>query len=219
MATQSRNGHNTILSPVEMTADTGAMSEHEFEAAQLVHIGTVFIEERDGKALVRLPNGSKTTVRMSALRPLASAGLHFTRNVEDEGEGVRCLACGWHEVFQSRVEAEDIAITHRSHCPAVTTETAMPHGFRGVGWSAIEVRLRGQEVEIVANADGLLGLARLLELMASRGGDGDATHLTRTMQLSPESLGLTFARKDESLLPSGDPAPLDHPHPGANLSA
>jgi hypothetical protein len=74
-------------------------------------LGVVFIEERNGRALVRLPNGSKTSVLRSCLRPKAGR-VHFARDLEGEGETVYCQACEWSVHAPTRVEAEDSYLVH-----------------------------------------------------------------------------------------------------------
>lgn len=91
------------------------------EAGQLSFLGFTFIEERDGKAIVRLPNGSKTTVRFTTLQPEGGTSVHFTRSTWNDGETTRCLTCDWVADFGSRVAAETAAIAHQLRCPTVTT--------------------------------------------------------------------------------------------------
>jgi hypothetical protein len=67
-----------------------------------------FIEDRGGRAIVRLPNGSKTTVDYGALQPTAGS-VHFAY------ESAYCQEedCEWRvENAPTRTEAEDQYLAH-----------------------------------------------------------------------------------------------------------
>jgi hypothetical protein len=75
-------------------------------------LGVVVVEDRNGRALVRLPNGTKTSVSYSALRGLGGP-VHFVRDLTGEGETVYCQACDWELHGGTRVVAEDAYLEHR----------------------------------------------------------------------------------------------------------
>ncbi len=78
------------------------------EPSQFAHIGVTFIEERAGQAVVRLPNGSKTTLDFNALRPTAGL-VHLTF----ESAYCKEQGCNWSvEGAPSRVEVEDAYLRH-----------------------------------------------------------------------------------------------------------
>lgn len=80
-------------------------------ALAVLHV--TFIEDRAGRAIVRLPNGSKTTLDYDALRVLGGS-VHFVAKVDRTGETAWCQeqGCGWHHEAGSRAEAEDEYIAH-----------------------------------------------------------------------------------------------------------
>jgi len=84
-------------------------SGETIEAGQFARIGVVFLEERDGGALVRLPNGSKTTLNFDALS-LDAGTVHFTQ--VHSGEQVHCGECDWETTAYSRIGAQE---TYRRH--------------------------------------------------------------------------------------------------------
>ena len=87
------------------------MSPSEINPGDLATLGVVFIEERGGRALVRLPNGSKTSVNFGALRPLGGQ-VHFVQDIGGPGETAYCQACDWVHHAAARVQAEDAYMTH-----------------------------------------------------------------------------------------------------------
>lgn len=188
------------------------MTDSILNPGQFAYVGVSFVEERNASALVRLPNGSKTSVRFNALRTVGPDDIHFTRRVERGGETARCLACNWSEDFDTRVEAEDVALTHRSHCADLTPDQAQIEDgqltYDLIGWPSIEIVVTQKDgVTLVANADGLLTLARLFEQMAGRAQQGDHIHLHPGLNLSPASQPLTVARSDDGTLPNAGPTP------------
>lgn len=87
------------------------MSPSEINPGDLATLGVVFIEERDGRALVRLPNGSKTSVEFGALRSLGGP-VHFVQDISGAGETAYCQACDWMHHAAARVQAEEAYMTH-----------------------------------------------------------------------------------------------------------
>ena len=93
-----------------------AATPRSIEPGQLVRLTGTFFEERSGRAMIRLPNGAKTTVDFGAL--VADAGsVHFVRQSDGSGETAWCTACDWHVDASNRVEAEELYRGHwlRSH--------------------------------------------------------------------------------------------------------
>ncbi len=80
-----------------------------FEPGQFARLGVVFFDERDGRALVRLPNGSKTTVDFDALA-LDAGIVHFVRG--SVGERAHCGECEWQSTASSCVGAEELYRHH-----------------------------------------------------------------------------------------------------------
>lgn len=93
----------------------------DIEAGDFGFVGVTYLEERNGKALVRLPNGSKTTVRFGSIERAEASGFHFSASTYDYGEQVCCLICDWVADFDNRVSAETAALAHRVRCPSETT--------------------------------------------------------------------------------------------------
>ena len=87
------------------------MSATSFEAGDLATLGVVFIQDRDGQALVRLPNGSKTTVDYGALRRVGGP-VHFVRDPTGEGATAYCQSCDWEAHRATRAAAEDAFVQH-----------------------------------------------------------------------------------------------------------
>ena len=83
------------------------------EPGALAKITVVFVEDRNGCALVRLPNGSKTSLGYDALTTVGGH-VHFVRggSPEEPAETANCLDCGWETTAPSRVEAEERLIEH-----------------------------------------------------------------------------------------------------------
>jgi len=75
------------------------------EPGQPASLVVTFIEERQGRAIVRLPNGSKTTIGFDSLRPRIGR-VHFARR-QGGGEDAWCLLCDWHAEAATRILAED----------------------------------------------------------------------------------------------------------------
>ena len=87
----------------------GVASAEGYEPGQFARISVVFIAERAGRALVRLPSGSKTTVDFDALIPDAGT-VHFVR--ETSGERACCGQCDREVTAESRVSAEELYRLH-----------------------------------------------------------------------------------------------------------
>lgn len=84
------------------------------DPGDLAFLGSTFIEERDGRALVRLPNGSKTSLSYDALRAVGGP-VHFVDNGADQVT-VHCQLCDWSNRTTRRVLAEDAWMVHfRAH--------------------------------------------------------------------------------------------------------
>ena len=83
------------------------------EPGELASLGVTFIEDRDGRAIVRLPNGSKTTVDYDGLRAIGGS-VHFVRTSAGTGESAWChkVDCEWTVEAPSRNEAEDAYLAH-----------------------------------------------------------------------------------------------------------
>ncbi len=64
----------------------------ELVPGQVALVPVTYIEERRGLALVRLPNGSKTSVQFDALDVLPARG-HFVPAADRTGGRVFCLEC------------------------------------------------------------------------------------------------------------------------------
>ncbi|HVM35599.1 MAG TPA: hypothetical protein VM784_09660 [Actinomycetota bacterium] len=87
------------------------MTPSQIKPGDFATLGVVFIEERGGLALVRLPNGSKTTVEFGVLRPLGGP-VHFVQDLGGPDETAYCQACDWVHHAAKRFQAEDAYITH-----------------------------------------------------------------------------------------------------------
>jgi hypothetical protein len=72
-------------------------------------VPVVFIEDRGGRALVRLPNGSKTSLAYNSLTETRARG-HFVPERDGSGVTAYCLDCEWsqHEL-QWRDASEGLA--------------------------------------------------------------------------------------------------------------
>jgi hypothetical protein len=63
-------------------------------SSELCHVIVTFIEDRGGRALVRLPNGSKTSVDYGALIPQGARG-HFIPAEDGPSVRVLCIDDDW----------------------------------------------------------------------------------------------------------------------------
>ena len=82
------------------------------DPAQLAAVIVTFIEERDGCALVRLPNGSKTSFDYNALEPLPAWG-HFVPT--DDGVTVWCAERDdWNAHAATWDAAQDALMAHQT---------------------------------------------------------------------------------------------------------
>jgi hypothetical protein len=57
-------------------------------------VPVVFIEDRSGRALVRLPNGSKTSLAYNSLTETSALG-HFIPDQDGSAVTAHCRDCGW----------------------------------------------------------------------------------------------------------------------------
>ena len=73
-----------------------------------------------------------------------------------------------------------------------------PLGYVPVGYANIEFTVSKDGVNLMANADGLLSLARLFEEMAGRAKDSHI-HLTPSMQLTNSSQPFGVGRREVPL--------------------
>ena len=86
------------------------------EPGELATTTVTFLEERDGRALVRLPNGSKTSIAFDALAPLGVSA-HLVRG---DDATAHCSACDWAVTSESWTVAVEAATEHwhTDHAPA-----------------------------------------------------------------------------------------------------
>jgi hypothetical protein len=78
----------------------------------LASIVVTFVDDRDGRALVRLPNGSKTRVEHDELNPLAGNG-HVTQSTKvGRGVDVFCHECPWTGNFPGGHQAQAALAGH-----------------------------------------------------------------------------------------------------------
>lgn len=64
------------------------------EPGQLCRVVATFVEDRNGRALIRLPNGSKTSVHYGSLSSSAARG-HFVPAQDDSSVQVFCGDDEW----------------------------------------------------------------------------------------------------------------------------
>ncbi len=84
------------------------------EPGEVALVPVTFIEERRGAALVRLPNGSKTTVEYEALEALGARG-HFVQAIQGPGGAVYCSECEWSSQFRRWPQgATDLAAHYKA---------------------------------------------------------------------------------------------------------
>jgi hypothetical protein len=99
--------------------DAAGVERHQDEwvadlrPGELATLGVTLIEDRNGRAVVRLPNGSKTTVDYDALRPVGGS-VHFVRGSTGTNETAWCQEerCGWSYAAPTRTAAEDEYLSH-----------------------------------------------------------------------------------------------------------
>ena len=80
-------------------------------SGDLASVVVTYLEDREGKALIRLPNGSKTRVDPGALRLLPGLG-HLTRRGVGQVE-VWCRECEWHQVALGEHAAQAALAAHQ----------------------------------------------------------------------------------------------------------
>ncbi|GAA1435267.1 hypothetical protein GCM10009641_30950 [Mycobacterium cookii] len=83
------------------------------EPGQLCSVVATFIEDRDGRALVRLPNGSKTSVPYGAVRADAARG-HFVPAQDGAAVDVFCGDDDWSASASDFNEAAAMLTQHTS---------------------------------------------------------------------------------------------------------
>jgi hypothetical protein len=76
------------------------------DPGQLCSVVVTFIEDRDGRALVRLPNGSKTSIPYGAVRGSDARG-HFLPAQDDSTVTVYCGDDDWSATASDFNEAAD----------------------------------------------------------------------------------------------------------------
>jgi hypothetical protein len=64
------------------------------ESGRIAMVPLAFIEERGGRALVRLPNGSKTSLAYNSLTETQARG-HFIPEHDGSAVPACCLDCEW----------------------------------------------------------------------------------------------------------------------------
>ena len=80
-----------------------ARMDSEPHAGQPAVMTVTFIEDRNGRAIVRLPNGSKTTVDYGSV-VLQPGTVHFVSK-PGGAEEAWCQECDWQTVGENRAEA------------------------------------------------------------------------------------------------------------------
>lgn len=81
------------------------------EPGQLCSVVATFIEDRGGRALLRLPNGSKTSVSYGSVTPQA-ARAHFIPAQDDSTVEVFCSDDDWSTVARDYNTAADELRAH-----------------------------------------------------------------------------------------------------------
>lgn len=85
------------------------------EPGQVCQVVATFIEDRDGRALVRLPNGTKTSIPYGAAVGLAARG-HFVPAEDGSNVSVNCLDDDWAQVAPDFNQATEMLVQHtRTH--------------------------------------------------------------------------------------------------------
>jgi hypothetical protein len=84
-----------------------------FDPGELLALRVTFVEDGAGRAVVRLPNGSKTTLDHDCLRAIGGS-VHFVRGSFGSTETAHCVeqGCGWSRQAATREAAEDVYVTH-----------------------------------------------------------------------------------------------------------
>jgi hypothetical protein len=70
------------------------------EPGQLVLVPATFIQDRGGRAVVRLPSGTKTTLQYDALAQRRGLA-HFVPASSGKGGTVYCQRCDWSMAFEA----------------------------------------------------------------------------------------------------------------------
>jgi hypothetical protein len=87
------------------------------ESGQLCNVVATFIEDRNGRALVRLPNGSKTSVPYGAATEVPARG-HFVPAQDDSSVSVYCLDDDWSDIAPDFNHATDLLVHHTQGHPS-----------------------------------------------------------------------------------------------------
>lgn len=74
------------------------------QSSEVCHVVATFIEDRNGRALVRLPNGSKTSIEYGALLP-QGVRAHFVPAQDGSSVKVLCIEDDWMDEGQDFVDA------------------------------------------------------------------------------------------------------------------
>jgi hypothetical protein len=78
---------------------------------QLCNVVATFIEDRDGRALVRLPNGSKTSIPYGATVEVPAQG-HFVPAEDGSSVSVYCSHSDWSDVAPDFNQAATLLVQH-----------------------------------------------------------------------------------------------------------
>lgn len=81
------------------------------QSGEVCHVIATFIEDRDGRALVRLPNGSKTSVDYGALIA-QEARAHFIPAEDGSSVRVLCLDDDWSDDGEDFTDAARLLQRH-----------------------------------------------------------------------------------------------------------
>ena len=78
---------------------------------QLCSVVATFIEDRNGRALVRLPNGSKTSIPYGSAAEAPAQG-HFVPAQDDSSVSVYCSHDDWSDVAPDFNHAAALLVQH-----------------------------------------------------------------------------------------------------------
>lgn len=119
-----------------MTGDASQDGSPEQDEGQWFSLLVQFVAHRDGKALVRLPNGSKTSVAPAALHPMViEYRIEEDTSPDDIKPGDIYEDCGYHPVLCTWRDGDEVAgislidgsrprSCSLSHCGVVRLEIA-----------------------------------------------------------------------------------------------
>jgi hypothetical protein len=86
------------------------------EPGQLCTVVATFIEDREGRALVRLPNGSKTSIPYGAAKEAPARG-HFVPAADGSSVSVYCSDDDWSDAAPDFNRAADLVVQHAETHP------------------------------------------------------------------------------------------------------